>query len=74
MTSLKSLPGPYKGKTNLPDSEGLQHAPEGHEGGGSLVLHVLPVDAAMQKTDGFWIKGATGMGVATLVALARENK
>lgn len=30
--------------------------------------------ATMQKTDGFWIKGATGMGVATLVALARENK
>ena len=30
--------------------------------------------ATMQKTEGFWIKGATGMGVATLVALARENK
>jgi len=30
--------------------------------------------ATMQKADGFWTKGATGMGVATLVALARESK
>jgi leucyl aminopeptidase len=30
--------------------------------------------STMQKADGFWTKGATGMGVATLVALARESK
>lgn len=30
--------------------------------------------ATVQKNDGFWTKGATGMGVATLVALAKETK
>ena len=30
--------------------------------------------ATVQKDDGFWTKGATGMGVATLVALAKEKE